>query len=44
MKLDFSGQIFEKITQIKNFMKTGLVGAELFRANGQRNKPDVTKL
>jgi hypothetical protein len=41
MKLEFSGQIFEKNTQISNFMKIHRVGAEFFHADGQI---DMTKL
>jgi hypothetical protein len=39
MKLEFSRQIFEKNTQISNFMKIRSVGAEKRRRNGQT---DVT--
>jgi len=35
MKLEFSRQIFEKNTQIRNFMKIRPVGAELFHADRQ---------
>jgi hypothetical protein len=35
MKVEFSGQIFEKTTQILNFTKIRPVGAELFYADGR---------
>jgi hypothetical protein len=35
MKLEFSGQNFEKYWQIPNFMKSRPVGAELFHAGGR---------
>ena len=35
MKLEFSGQIFEKKTQISNFMKSPPVGTELLHAGRQ---------
>jgi len=34
MKLEFSRDIFEKNTQILNFMKILIVGAELFHDDG----------
>ena len=34
MKLEFSRQIFEKKTQISNFIKIRPVGAEVFHAGG----------
>ena len=37
MKLEFSGHIFEN-TQILNFMKIRLVGAELFLSDGQTER------
>jgi hypothetical protein len=40
MKLAFSRQLFEKLSNIK-FMKIHPVGAELFHADGQR---DMTEL
>ena len=43
MKLEFSRQIFEK-TQISNFMKIRLVGAELFHADWQRDTQPVESL
>ena len=41
MKLEFSGQSFEKKTLISNLMKIRQVGAELLRADRQT---DMTKL
>jgi hypothetical protein len=41
MKLEFSPQYFEKNTQISNFMKIRLVGAELFHSD---RRTDMTKL
>jgi hypothetical protein len=35
MKIEFSRQIFEKNSQIWNFMKIRPVGAELLHAEGQ---------
>jgi len=43
MKLDFSRQIFEKNTEISNFMKIRRVRAEFFHADGRTDK-HVTKL
>ena len=40
MKLEFSRQIFEKNTEISNFMKIRPVEAELFHADG---RTDMTK-
>jgi len=40
MKLEFPGQIFEKNTQLPNFMKIRPVGVEMFHADGQT---DMTK-
>jgi hypothetical protein len=37
MKPEFSGHVFEKNTQILNFMKIHPVGAELFHAGGQND-------
>jgi hypothetical protein len=34
MKVEFSLQIFEKNTQLSNFIKIGPVGSELFHADG----------
>ena len=35
MELELAWEIFEKITQISNFMKIHPVGAELFQADGR---------
>ena len=40
LKPQFSQEIFEKILDGSSFMKIRLVGAELFRADGQT---DITK-
>ena len=40
MKLEFAGQIFEKSTQISNFIKIPPVGAELLHANRRTDRPD----
>jgi hypothetical protein len=40
MKLEFSGQISKKNTQISNFMKIRPVEAELFHADGQTGRRD----
>jgi len=40
MKLKFSWQIFEKKTQIQNFMKIRPVGAELFLSDRQMDRHD----
>ena len=39
IKLNFD--IFEKYSQITNFMKTHPAGAELFRADGRTGRHDV---
>jgi len=49
MKLEFSGHIFKKNSQISNFKKIRAVGAELFRSDGwtdgrQDRQTDMTKL
>ena len=41
MNLEFSRQIFEKNTQISNFMKIRSVGAKMFHADGRN---DMSKL
>jgi len=38
MKLEFSRQVFEKNTQIQNFMKFRPMGAELFHADGRTDR------
>ena len=48
MKLEFSRQMFEK-SQISNYIKVRLVGAELFHADGRTDRQiygrtDMTKL
>jgi hypothetical protein len=40
IKLEFSGQSIEKNIQISNMMKIRPVGAELFHADGQRDRHD----
>jgi len=40
MKLEFSRQIFEKKTQVPNFMKILPVGAELFHTNRRTDRHD----
>ena len=41
MQIEFSRQIFEKKkTQMSNFTKIRLVGAELFHADGQTDRRD----
>jgi hypothetical protein len=44
MKLEFSWQIFEKKTQVSNFMKIRPLGAQLFhvggRTDGGTGRPD----
>jgi len=42
MKLEFSGQVFEKYS-IPNLMKTRWVADELFDADGQRDRHDEAK-
>ena len=41
MKRKFSRQVFEKNTQIRNFMKIRPAGAELFHSDG---RTDMTKV
>jgi len=40
MKLELSSTVFRKNSQISNLIKIGLVGAELFHADGQTNRHD----
>ena len=40
MKLEISRQIFEEKAQISSFIKIRPVGAELFHADGRRDKHD----
>jgi hypothetical protein len=41
IKLEISQQIFEKKSEISNFMKIRPVGAELFHADGQTDKKKI---
>ena len=43
IKLEFSGQIFEKNLQILNSMKILLEGAELFHEDGWTDRHDETE-
>ena len=44
MKLEFSGQIFRKNSQILNFMKISLVGAVLFHGEERTDISDEAML
>jgi len=41
MKLEFSRQIFRKITQISNFIKIRPVGEDMFHKNGRTAMTNV---
>ena len=44
MKLEFSGQIFEKRTKTSNLMKIRPVDAELFHADGRTDRHDEANI
>jgi hypothetical protein len=45
MKLEISRHIFEKNTQLSNFMKIRQVGTQLFHADGRKDgQTEMTKL